>query len=621
MLGITLLAWVAALPPSPSPIPQDTGTVDAQVYENSAYGVSVPRPFADWVFEPGVGRRTTTVIFHPRGSPLREELWGALVLTAFPGRASLGQVADQRVQVAWRPQLGPSFALVSRDSLVVAGFPAIHVVMSGAINLVALDAEEYVIARARDLIVLQFRYPRGLPRDSVAAGYQRVLGGLRIDRTLAVAAPVPAPPRPATAFADSVATSRQLPEAPWQVRAYDALVRYDTAQLRVDFMVRAELVNDGLAPADSVIVWLWPLFVLDSARTAAARLAPSTAGSVSRLRLPGTVRPQADAAVTFFYHATADSGGGGLPPALVGLAPQAAYVATEWLPRVQPMVDSAGQVVETVRPRFVLRFDVPESWRAITPGRLTSDVTALGRRRLTWMTDDVVAAVPAFALGPYRAVLSRSAGLVVATWRMPSDTVPSSDSMAASVRAAWVFCSRAFGRLPIEEVNVVLSDLLGTRGFAGVVLVGRAAGASSRDALFREVARSWWGNSVAAAGPGAGWLAEGLPAWSAIAARGALDGDTVRQRLVRQAEAAWHATEPGADLPLALAGTGADRNGLFRSKGVAALEAARRAAGEVNFREAILSIALEHRNGWITLDDLLAALGLDAQAVLRPFLY
>jgi len=59
MLGIMLAVMVSM------PAPQDTATVDAPVYGNEAFGVSVPRPYDDWVFEPGEGPQTTTVIFHP----------------------------------------------------------------------------------------------------------------------------------------------------------------------------------------------------------------------------------------------------------------------------------------------------------------------------------------------------------------------------------------------------------------------------------------------------------------------------------------------------------------------------------------------------------------------------
>jgi len=104
------------------------------------------------------------------------------VLTAFYGPVPLNAVADQRLRSTWEPTLGRSFAVLTRDSLQIAGFPALHLVMSGAVNRLAVDVEEYFIARDNDLVILQFRYPRGLPRDSIAAGYQRVFDGLEVRR-------------------------------------------------------------------------------------------------------------------------------------------------------------------------------------------------------------------------------------------------------------------------------------------------------------------------------------------------------------------------------------------------------------------------------------------------------
>ncbi len=275
-----------------------------------------------------------------------------------------------------------------------------------------------------------------------------------------------------------------------------------------------------------------------------------------------------------------------------------------------------------MRPRYTLRFDVPDTWRAVAPGRMTAEAVSAGRRRTTWTTEGVAAATPAFALGPYRVVTRRAEGLGVALWLAPDDTMSAAttNALLGTVRAAWIFCSRAFGRLPVVDVNVVSTRLPETRGFLGLIFSGGLD--SSRDLLFREVARSWWGNSVDAAGPLSWWLLEGLPAWTAIAARGTLEGDTVRQRLVREAEARWHAAvAPGADPPLATLIPGAPGAVLLRTKGVAAIEAARRAAGEATFREAILSLAVEHRSGWITVGDLLNALGPDAQSVLRSLLF
>ncbi len=613
MLGLVLAAGLAALPAPPTLAPQDTGTVDAPVYENPTLGVSIPRPFDDWVFEAGQGRRTTTVIFHPKGTSLDSQLWGALIVTAYPGRASLARVADQRLQVAWRSQLGRSLTVLGRESLRVAGFPAIRFALSGAIAGAPLRAEEYVVARRRDLIVLQFRFPSAVPHDSIAAGYQRVLDGLRIGGAIPAAARAPA-------GAESLSPARGLPWSPWQVRAYDALVRYDTTRVRADFVVRLQLVNEGPVPADSAAIWLWPGFALDSVRVGGAVRRPDATDGIARLALDDAVQPQAVTALAVFYHLGAEAAA--LPADDGGFAPDAAYLAFDWLPRAQSALDSSGQAARVARPRLTLSFDVPAGWRAVAPGRVTSEIVSAGRRRTTWSAEDVMAATPAFALGPYRIVTRHAAGLGVAIWLAPDDSLSAQalDALVDAVRGAWIFCSRAFGRLPIADVNVVSTRLPESRGFLGLVLGGGLD--TTREVLTREIARSWWGNSVDAAGPGSWWVREGFPAWSAIAARGALQGDTVRQRLVRDAEARWRAAAAqGRDRPLASTAPGASDVGELRAKGAAALEAARRAAGDAAFREAMLSLALEHRNGWLSLEAVLDAFGSDAQSVLRTFLF
>jgi hypothetical protein len=623
MLGI-VLAVLASLPAQ-----QDTTTLDAPVYANEAFGVSVPRPFDDWVFEPGEGPQTTTVIFHPRSVSLREQLWGALVLTTFPGQVPLRQVADRRVATTWRRLLGRGFRLLADDTLFVNGLPAVRTVMSGAIDHVVLEVEEYTIARGGDLIVLQLRYPRGLPRDSIAAGYRRVVGGLTIRGS-------PAPkPGETPVYADSVAAAGLLPHSPWQAVAYDALVRYDAERVRLDFAVRVDLENLSDSLAEWVAVWLWPALALDSIWSGSTGLAPGTAGSVSWVRLPGASRPRESTTITVFYHA--DPEGPPLPPESMGTSAAGAYAVTDWLPRVQPALDSARQATETTRARTTLRFDVPESWRAVAPGRLTAELASSGRRRMTWRADDVAAGVAAFALGPYRVVTRRPGNVAVTLWLTPDDSPSSAmvDSVAESVQAAWTFCSRAFGRLPIEEVNVATTDVPALHGFAGLLLARHAAGPTSPPPDFtfepsggrgpgvivREIARTWWGNSVAPAGPASAWILEGLPAWAAVAARGVTEGDTVRQRLVREAETSWHAAAPGQDDPLSRVPITESGAGLLRTKGVAAVEAARRAVGEARFREALLSLAVEHRNARLTLNDVLTALGPDGAAVLRPYLF
>ena len=159
---------------------QEPAVLDAPAWRASTWQAVLPRPFDDWVFAPATARGTTTVIFQPRAGHVSDQLWGALVLTHWRGPVPLDSIARRRLQSQWRRELGPGFAVLAQDSTRVAGWPCIHVVVTGSIQLAVLDVEEFLIARDRDLVVLQLRYPRGVERDSIAAGYRRVVDGLRL---------------------------------------------------------------------------------------------------------------------------------------------------------------------------------------------------------------------------------------------------------------------------------------------------------------------------------------------------------------------------------------------------------------------------------------------------------
>jgi hypothetical protein len=207
VLALALAATVAALP-------QDT-VVDRPVFTDADFAVSLPRPDDDWVFVPAAERGTLTVIFHPRNAPLSDQRWGALVLSRWGGPVLLDDIADRRLESTWRPAYGRSFTLLARDSLSVAGLPAIHIVMGGAIAGAVVDVEEYLVARDSDLAVLQFRLPRGEPRDTMAAGYLRVVNGLDLRWGRAPAAAATGAPRPVVpvAHADEGALVMELPKS------------------------------------------------------------------------------------------------------------------------------------------------------------------------------------------------------------------------------------------------------------------------------------------------------------------------------------------------------------------------------------------------------------------------
>jgi hypothetical protein len=200
---------------------QDSSVIDAPVYSSAEWGVSMRRPFDDWVFSPATARGTTTVIFQPRDGSLSDQLWGALVLSSWGREVPLQDVATRRTYTNWRATLGSSFRLLTRDSLDVAGLPAIHLVMTGAIERAVVDIEEYLVARDSDLIALQFRYPRGQPRDSISAGYLRSLASLAI-RARPPSAPSAPPARaasPVSAWSVALERDRVLFDLPAEYQA------------------------------------------------------------------------------------------------------------------------------------------------------------------------------------------------------------------------------------------------------------------------------------------------------------------------------------------------------------------------------------------------------------------
>ena len=174
---------------------QDSAMVVGPVYRNAPMGIELPRPFDDWVFSPETDRGTTTVIFHPRDVPLGDQLWGVLILSAWDGPPPLGDLADRRIAGTWRRAYGSSFELLSRDTVALAGLTAIRLRMSGNIERAVVDVEEYLVGRGTDFILLQLRYPRGLPRDSIAAGYERTIRGLRLRSQEPVASTDPLAPQ------------------------------------------------------------------------------------------------------------------------------------------------------------------------------------------------------------------------------------------------------------------------------------------------------------------------------------------------------------------------------------------------------------------------------------------
>jgi hypothetical protein len=467
--------------------------------------------------------------------------------------------------------------------------------MSGAVNRLAVDVEEYFIARGTDLVILQFRYPRGLPRDSIAAGYQHAFDGLEIRRTESAAAPLAVVAAPATeAERDERAENRRLAGSSWRPRAYEALVRFDPAVARVDFSVRIEVVNDDVRSRDSLAIVVRRPFRLDGARSATGQ--PLTIGdqAAPTVRLPQPVAPQAATAITVMFHLTAAAASADSAAALV-VSGAGVRCFSDWLPMVAAWADSAGRALPPLVARLTVRFDLPEDFTAISAGRLAADFTAGDRRRVTWLTEDNSPAVPAFVVGKLRRVAMRTTPeLTIRVWAPEPDSARAAATAGALVetaRDAWAFYSQAFGRLTVEDVDIALSDVPEARAAGATLFLSPAAPA---DSVRVAVARIWWGETVRFAGSGARWLADALSAWSVFQLRAATEGDSVRQRLVRAAES--------------------------RREPVAALEAARRAIGDARFRTAVRAFFLEHRRTPATTADFQALLGVAGSSALAPII-
>ena len=403
MLAHLIAALVAAQIPQTEP-------VDAPVYEDTAGGVALPRPWDDWVFEPARSRGMTTVILHPRNASLSAQLYGSLVVTTLNRSIPLSRLVEERVFQSWQPTLGSTFQLLARDSLSVQGLPAMHIVVSGAIARAALDVEEYLIARGGDLIVLQFRYPRALTRDSIAFGYERALQGLRIRGAPGESAvvtspaprPAPAPVPPAPVPSPSVTTGpvaemwALLRGSPWRVERVEARLRLSDVGARPEVEARLDLINDGLPPADQVPLWLPRAATLDSVRIANGRVFNGgDVAPLARVPLGDTIVFQDRASITVFYR-------GG---AVAAMSP----VADDWLPAVQAPYDSAGRSRPLSLPRVTLTFDVPAALGVVASGHLTADLSSDARRRETWVAEGVTAAHAAFIVGDFTAA-PRTAG-------------------------------------------------------------------------------------------------------------------------------------------------------------------------------------------------------------------
>jgi hypothetical protein len=308
------------------------------------------------------------------------------------------------------------------------------------------------------------------------------------------------------------------------------------------------------------------------------------------------VDPRAATAITVTFHltttlaASATAAAGALAVSGTGV-----QCLGDWLPQVAAWTDSTGGALAPPATRLTVRFELPVDFTAISAGRLAADFTAGNRRRVTWLAEDDALSSPAFVVGRLRRVAVRATPrLMIRVWAPEPDSAraaATSGALIETLRDAWAFYSRAFGRLTTEDVDVVLVDVPESRAAGATLFLSPDAPA---DSVRVAAARVWWGETVRVAGRGSRRLSDALSTWSVFQLRAATEGDSVRQRLVRAAE--------------------------DRREPVVALEAARRAIGDARFRTAVRTFFLEHRRAPAVPADFLALLGVEGASALDQLL-
>ncbi len=463
--------------------------VDAPIFDDTRFGVAIPRPFDDWVFAASSERGTTTIIFHPRRGSLSDQVWGVLVLTRLDRPTSLAQLAERRLTTAWRPQLGRSYTLIARDSAAVEGLPATRLLVSGAIDRAVLEVEEYLVVRDLDLVLLQFRYPRHVPRDSLEAGYRRTLTGITIRGSPAAATPAAAPPP-----GEAAARYDALRESPWTLEEVDVAVRAETPRGSRATAARLDLVNDGPVPTGIVTLWMPPEAMVDSARAGARRVAVSGRGRSRRVALEQEVAPGSSASLSVYYRWNGEP--------------------EYWLPLVQAPADSAGEPRRVGLPRLTVHIHLPDSLRAVSTGHRSTEAERSGRRLMVWNAGNVLA--PPLVIGGREMASVRRGRLLVQVWRVPRGPLADTTAvqgLAAAVHATWSALWRAFGPVPLAEIHVVEAGADATRGSHGLLLLG--ADHAEPGVLARELARTWWGGAIHVEGAGARSFVDALVQWTA----------------------------------------------------------------------------------------------------------
>lgn len=160
--------------------------------------------------------------------------------------------------------------------------------------------------------------------------------------------------------------------------------------------------------------------------------------------------------------------------------------------------------------RFDVEIQTPESFRAVTAGRMASERVESGRRFVNWLTEHPVKGL-ALSAAPYVVQSLETAAVPIATYFLPASDDLSRTYLEAA-RDYLDLYSERFGPYPFPKFAIVENFFPTGYGFPSYTLLGSSVirlPFISRTSLGHEVAHSWWGNCVFADASRGNW-AEGL---------------------------------------------------------------------------------------------------------------
>jgi len=289
--------------------------------------------------------------------------------------------------------------------------------------------------------------------------------------------------------------------------------------------------------------------------------------------------------------------------------------------------------------RARLRFDLPESWTALTGGARVSARREGGRHRLEYKQDQP---------GKYITVVVgrfQEAGTLTADGRALeafglARTKGDAERTLAQSAAILRFFESEFGPYPYAALRIAVVEGAAPGGHSppGMIILSRRPPLARGDLrddpasfwdlpgffVAHELAHQWWGHGVAGQNYRERWLAEGFAQYAAALwtrhDRGEAAFQTVLRRLSR-----W-ALRENAEGPIHLghrlghvAGNPQVYRAIVYDKGAYVLHMLRGIVGEEAFRKGVRALQEQHRFGKVGTADLQAALQEASGRDLRPY--